>query len=45
MMAVLEGHPQPLQFASAAASICVSRPGAMTSLPTRAEVDQLLMRL
>jgi ribokinase len=41
---VLEGRPpqQAMQFASAAASICVRRPGAMPSLPGRDEVDALL---
>jgi ribokinase len=45
MVAVLQGLDAPMQFASAAASICVSRPGAMTSLPSRADVEQLLERL
>ena len=31
-----------MEFASAAASICVQRMGAQTSMPLRAEVDQLL---
>lgn len=31
-----------LRFASAAASVCVSRLGAMPSMPTRAEVERLL---
>lgn len=43
-VAVLEGRTasQALQFASAAASICVTRKGAMPSLPSREEVEQLL---
>ncbi|EFJ44815.1 hypothetical protein VOLCADRAFT_106272 [Volvox carteri f. nagariensis] len=43
-VAVLEGKaaPQALQFASAAASLCVRRMGAMTSLPSRGEVEELL---
>lgn len=46
-VAVLEGQPyaQAMKFASAAASICVGRPGAMPSLPARGEVDQLLSRV
>ncbi|KAG2497847.1 hypothetical protein HYH03_004114 [Edaphochlamys debaryana] len=45
-VAVLEGKPAPaaLQFASAAASICVQRRGAMPSLPARAEVEELLAK-
>ncbi len=45
-VAVLEGKaaPQALQFASAAASLCVQRKGAMPSLPSRAEVEDLLAR-
>ncbi|GLI68634.1 hypothetical protein VaNZ11_013004, partial [Volvox africanus] len=45
-VAVLEGQaaPQALRFASAAASICVQRKGAMPSLPSRAEVEELLAR-
>jgi ribokinase len=46
-VAVLEGlEPQSaLLFASAAASICVQRPGAIPSLPTADEVEALLARL
>ncbi|GLC36033.1 hypothetical protein PLESTB_000531200 [Pleodorina starrii] len=46
-VAVLEGGaaPQALQFASAAASICVRRKGAMPSLPSREEVEALLTSL
>jgi ribokinase len=44
MVGLLEGLPaaDALKFAAAAASICVSRPGAMPSLPSRAELDNLL---
>lgn len=44
---VLEGLAPAgaLQLASAAASICVSRSGAMPSLPPREEVDALLRTL
>lgn len=40
-VATLEGLPpqEAMRFASAAASICVRRPGAMPSLPARAEVE------
>ncbi|KXZ56172.1 hypothetical protein GPECTOR_1g148 [Gonium pectorale] len=43
-VAVLEGKAaaEALQFASAAASICVTRKGAMPSLPAREEVDALV---
>jgi len=43
-VAVLEGMApnRALLFASAAASLCVRKPGAMPSLPLRAEVDELL---
>lgn len=46
-VAVLEGlEPQrALRFASAAASICVQRAGAMPSLPSREEVDALVDKL
>jgi ribokinase len=46
-VARLEGQPPPraLLFASAAASLCVRRAGAMPSLPDRAEVDALLAEL
>lgn len=45
-VALLEGMPAPqrLRFACAAAAICVQRPGAMPSMPTRAEVEALLAR-
>jgi ribokinase len=44
MVGVLEGRStaEAMRFAAAAASICVSRLGAMTSLPTRQELDRLL---
>lgn len=44
-VALLEGKTglKALAFASAAASICVQRKGAMPSLPSRREVDELLM--
>jgi ribokinase len=47
MVAVLEGKStaEAMAVAAAAASICVSRPGAMTSLPTRQELDALLETL
>uniref|UniRef100_A0A7S0X1M1 Ribokinase n=1 Tax=Chlamydomonas leiostraca TaxID=1034604 RepID=A0A7S0X1M1_9CHLO len=43
-VAVLQGRvgADALRFASAAASICVTRKGAMPSLPSRIEVDALL---
>lgn len=46
-VAVLEGRPAAaaLLFASAAASLCVQRPGAMPSLPSRSEVDALVASL
>jgi ribokinase len=46
-VAVLEGMPPPaaLRFASAAASLCVRRAGAIPSLPSRQEVDNLLAGL
>eukprot|EP00878_Enallax_costatus_P007124 GHUV01007467.1.p1 GENE.GHUV01007467.1~~GHUV01007467.1.p1 ORF type:complete len:382 (+),score=99.86 GHUV01007467.1:2601-3746(+) len=44
---VLEGMStaDAMRFAAAAASICVSRPGAQPSMPNREEVDQLLDRI
>lgn len=44
MVGVLQGRStaEAMKVAAAAASICVSRPGAMTSLPTRQELDQFL---
>jgi len=47
MVGVLEGRtiPEAMQFAAAEPSICVSRPGAITSLPTRKELDELLSSL
>lgn len=36
--------PDALRFANAAAAISVSRPGAQTSIPSRAEVDEFLTR-
>jgi bifunctional ADP-heptose synthase (sugar kinase/adenylyltransferase) len=44
-VATLEGKAprDALLFASAAASICVTRAGAMTSLPSREEVEALLL--
>ncbi len=46
-VALLEGKvgAEALQFASAAASICVRRKGAMPSLPSREEVESLLKSL
>jgi ribokinase len=43
-IALAEGSPFPhaLRFANAAAAISVTRPGAQTSAPSRAEVDALL---
>ncbi|GBF91895.1 hypothetical protein Rsub_05000 [Raphidocelis subcapitata] len=43
-VATLEGQPprRALLFASAAASLCVRRVGAMPSMPSRGEVDALL---
>jgi len=45
-VAVLEGKggAEALRFASAAASICVRRKGAMPSLPVRPEVQELLAK-
>jgi len=42
--AVQEGQDAraALQFAAAAAGICVTMPGALPSLPWRADVDMLL---
>jgi ribokinase len=36
--------PDALRFASAAAAIAVTRDGAQSSMPTRAEVDSFLLR-
>jgi len=43
-IALAEGAaiPHALRFANAAAAISVTRPGAQTSAPTRAEVDAML---
>jgi ribokinase len=43
-VALLEGHDPfaAARFASAAAAICVTRPGAQASMPSRAEVDAFL---
>eukprot|EP00891_Asterochloris_glomerata_P000203 jgi/Astpho2/203/Aster-x0426 len=43
-VALLEGlsEQEALRFAAAAASRCVSKPGAMPSMPGRQEVDELL---
>lgn len=43
-VALAEGQPpeQALRFASAAAALAVTRPGAQPSLPSRAQVDALL---
>lgn len=43
-VALAEGQPpeQALRFASAAAALAVTRPGAQPSLPNRAQVDALL---
>jgi ribokinase len=42
--ALLEGNDPfaAARFASAAAAISVTRPGAQASMPTRAEVDEFL---
>jgi ribokinase len=37
------GWPEALRFASAAAAISVTRPGAQSSIPSRAEVDDFLL--
>ncbi len=44
-VALTEGNaiPEALRFANAAAAISVTRPGAQASVPTRAEVDALLL--
>lgn len=46
MVGCLEGRStaEAMAFAAAAASICVSRAGAMPSLPSRGELDQLLQQ-
>ena len=46
-MATLEGQPaaEVLRFASAAASLCVRKRGALPSLPSRAETAALLQQL
>jgi ribokinase len=43
-VALAEGRPMPdaLRFANAAAALSVTRAGAQTSIPGRAEVDALL---
>jgi ribokinase len=45
-VALLEQLPEPerLRFACAAAAICVQRKGAMPSMPTRRELQELLDR-
>lgn len=45
-VASLQGKPpqQCLLFSSAAASICVQRPGAMPSLPSKEEVETLMAK-
>ena len=45
-VALLEGLPEPraLAFACAAGALAATKPGAQTSLPTRAEVDALMSR-
>ncbi|KAL3140697.1 hypothetical protein ABBQ32_005254 [Trebouxia sp. C0010 RCD-2024] len=42
-VAILEGksYQEAMQFAAAASSLCVGKPGAMPSLPDRASVDSL----
>ena len=44
VVALCEGqdHGSAMRFAAAAASICITRPGAQSSLPRRGEVDLLL---
>ena len=44
-VALLEGKEgsEALRFASAAGSICVRRRGAMPSMPSREEVEELLL--
>jgi len=46
-VALLEGKPprEALRFAAAAGSLCVRKRGAIPSLPSRAEVDQLLLSI
>lgn len=43
---ILEGksYQEAMQFAAAASSLCVGKPGAMPSLPDRASVDKLLQQ-
>jgi ribokinase len=45
-VALAESRPMPeaLRFASAAAAISVTRPGAQSAMPTRAEVESFLLR-
>jgi ribokinase len=44
-VALAEDRPMPeaLRFASAAAAISVTRPGAQSSMPTRSEVESFLL--
>lgn len=46
MMKICQGFtlPQAIRYASAAAGLCVSRKGGLSSLPTADEVDQFLLK-
>ncbi len=43
-LAEAQSVDKAIRFGSAAGALAVTRPGAQTSLPTRAEVDQFLLR-